>query len=580
MPERFDVVVVGAGHAGCEAALAAARMGARVLLLTQNLDTIGAMSCNPSIGGVAKGQLVRELDALGGEMARNTDRSAILYQTLNLSKGRAMHSPRAQCDKKLYALSMKEAVEAQAGLLCVQDEAAGLLLESGRAAGVLGRRGERYEARAVVLTTGTFLNGLAHVGLQSFPAGRAGDAPAAALSSSLRELGFALGRMKTGTPMRLHARSIDYSACERQDGDASPRPFSHFHERITQPQRPCWITYTSPAAHEVIRGALDRSPLYSGVIQSVGPRYCPSIEDKVVKFPHKERHQIFLEPEGLRTQEVYVNGLSTSLPQDVQRALVRAVAGLERAEIVRYGYAVEYDYCPPTQLERTLETKLVPGLFFAGQLNGTTGYEEAAGQGLLAGVNAVLRGRGEGALALSRADAYLGVLVDDLVTKGVDEPYRMFTSRAEHRLSLRADNADLRLLATGRRLGLIGPAHWDAFRRYREAVELGREFPAEQLAPWSMDQAREQREIQESYSGYIEREQKSAARLKDLDEVELPELDYASIPSLPNEARQKLSRIRPATLGQAGRIPGVSPSDVQIVAVFAARARRAAGSSR
>ncbi len=573
-PKRYDVLVVGAGHAGLEAALAAARMGRATLLLTQNLDTIGAMSCNPSIGGVAKGQLVRELDALGGEMAKNTDRAGLHYKTLNMSKGQAVRSPRAQCDKKLYALSMKEVAESQENLDARQDEAAGLWIDGSRLRGVISKRGTRYEASAVVLTTGTFLDGLAHVGLRSFPSGRAGDQPAVGLSASLRELGLATGRMKTGTPPRLHARSIDYSRCEEQPSDAPPEPFSHFTERVANPLLSCYITYTSARTHEIIRESLDRSPLYSGVIKSIGPRYCPSIEDKVVKFPHKERHQVFLEPEGFRTKEVYVNGLSTSLPEDAQLELVRSVPGLERAEIMRPGYAIEYDYCPPTQLAPTLETKSVPGLFFAGQLNGTTGYEEAAVQGFVAGVNAALRTLDKPPLVLSRDAAYAGVLIDDLVTKGVDEPYRMFTARAEFRLSLRADNADLRLLETGRRLGLIGDEFFARFERYREAVG-GKEFADAELAPWSMSKARAQREIQDSYAGYVLRERKAAEKLRAADAIAIPEdLDFAAVGALPPEARQKLARVRPRTLGQAGRIPGVTPADVQILWVLARRAAR------
>ncbi|HVA66047.1 MAG TPA: tRNA uridine-5-carboxymethylaminomethyl(34) synthesis enzyme MnmG [Elusimicrobiota bacterium] len=571
----YDVLVIGAGHAGAEAALAAARMGAATLLLTQNLDVIGAMSCNPSIGGVAKGQIVRELDALGGEMAKNTDKSALQFRTLNTSKGAAVRSPRAQCDKKLYQFSMKETIESQPNLDAKQDEAAALLSDDAGVRGVASKRGVRYRAKCVILTTGTFLNGLAHVGLETYPAGRSGEPPATKLSASLRELGLETGRLKTGTPPRIHFRSIDFERTERQDGDNPPVPFSHFTARIENPQLPCFITYTNDAAHAVIRGNLDRSPLYSGRIKAAGPRYCPSIEDKVVKFPHKERHQIFLEPEGYRTREVYVNGLSTSLPEDAQEALLRAIPGLERAEIMRYGYAIEYDFCPPTQLHATLETKKIPGLFLAGQINGTTGYEEAAAQGFMAGVNAVLKVRGEAPFILSRDEAYIGVLVDDLVTKGVDEPYRMFTARAEYRLSLRADNADMRLIGAGRRFGLISDDMHERFKRYRDAVLTGASYADEDLAPWSMAKAQEERAIEESYAGYLRRERQTAEKMKKLEYVPIPKnIDFSTLSALGREARHKLAKIQPRTLGQAGRIPGLTPADVQVLWVHAEKSRR------
>ncbi len=573
-PRRYDVIVVGGGHAGVEAALAAARMGRATLLLTQNLDTIAAMSCNPSIGGVGKGQMVREVDALGGEMAKAADRSSFFSQTLNLSKGQAVRSPRAQCDKAAYRAGQKAVVESCANLDPIQDEAWELWVEGSALRGVLSRRGTRYEGKTVVLTTGTFLNGLAHVGLKTHAAGRGGEAPALGISASLRALGFAVGRMKTGTPPRLHSRSIDYSKLERQDGDLIPKPFSHFNVKISNPQLPSWIAYTNALTHRTIRDNLKNSPLYSGKIEGVGPRYCPSIEDKVVKFPSKERHQLFLEPEGWNTSEVYLNGMSTSLPEDAQRALVSSIPGLENALLTRCGYAIEYDFCQPTQLTDTLESRAVPGLFLAGQINGTTGYEEAAGQGLLAGVNAALRVADEGPFRLGRDEAYLGVMIDDLAVRGVDEPYRMFTARAENRLSLRADDADLRLMEKGFALGLIAPEARERFLRYRDLVLGAGEAPDADLSPWSMAKVLEQRAIRSSYEPYISRERREAERLKAAELVEIPpRLDYAAIGALTNESREKLSRLRPRTLGQAGRVPGVTPADLQILWVHSDRAK-------
>lgn len=573
-PKRYEVIVVGGGHAGIEAALASARMGRATLLLTQNLDTIGTMSCNPAVGGVGKGQMVRELDALGGEMAKAADRAGLMFQTLNVGKGRAVWSPRVQCDKFEYRAFQKKVVEETAGLDALQDEAKGLWIEGSRLRGVLGGRGTRYEGACVVLTTGTFLNGLTHVGLESRPGGRGGEPAAVGMSASLSELGHIVGRLKTGTPPRLHGRSIAWEKLEVQRGEDPPKPFSRFTASIQRPQLTCSIAYTGAAAHGLIRDNLDRSPLYSGKIKALGPRYCPSIEDKVVKFPQKERHQLFLEPEGRNTSEIYVNGLSTSLPEDVQRAIVNSIAGLEDALIVRPGYAIEYDFCDPTGLNAALQSKTVPGLFMAGQINGTTGYEEAAAQGFVAGVNAALAARGEAPFTLRRDEAYIGVMIDDLVTRGVDEPYRMFTARAEYRMTLRADNADLRLMGHGRGLGLIDDATFKAFEKYRGLVNGAGSLPDDELFPWDMDDTNEQRDIQTSYAGYISRENAHAERLKAAEMVELPQdIDYMSIGALGHEARQKLTRVKPRTIGQASRIPGLTPSDVQIVWARATRAK-------
>ncbi len=574
-PEEFDVAVVGGGHAGCEAALAAARLGARTLLLTQDLDTIAQMSCNPSIGGVGKGQLVREIDALGGAMAPAADRSMLSGHMLNTSKGAAVRSPRAQCDKKLYQAAMKRALELAPNLRVVQDEAAEVLTKGGRACGVGTARGTRYRAKTVVLTAGTFLRGLIHIGLDTFRGGRYNHPPSDLLSKSLAALGFRLGRLKTGTPMRLHARGIDFKKCERQDPDSPPAPFSHFTRAIANPQLPCWITRTSARTADIIRAGLHRSPLYSGKITSTGPRYCPSIEDKIVKFPHHGAHHLFLEPEGFGTEEYYVNGLSTSLPEGTQAEIVRSVPGLERAEIMRAGYAIEYDYCDPAQLDYTLETRVVPGLFMAGQVNGTTGYEEAAGQGLVAGANAALKALGREPLVLRRDEAYIGVMIDDLVSKGVDEPYRIFTSRAEYRLLLRQDNADLRLAPRALELGLLPAALKRPFEGYRAAVAalLGGGRPkAPPRGPWTLGRARAVAEIEKSYAAYIERNRREAEKMKKFEHVRIPAgFDYRAAKALPNEARHKLDARRPLTLAQAGRIPGVTPADVQLLRVLLER---------
>ncbi|KAF1693920.1 tRNA uridine-5-carboxymethylaminomethyl(34) synthesis enzyme MnmG [Pseudoxanthomonas jiangsuensis] len=622
---RYDVIVIGGGHAGTEAALAAARSGTRTLLLTHNIETVGAMSCNPAIGGIGRGHLVREIDALGGAMAHAADLAGIQWRTLNASKGPAVRATRCQADRALYRQAIRRIVENQPNLTVFQAAVDDLLIGEGAGdavRGVVTQTGLRFEASAVVLTAGTFLAGKIHIGPTQYAAGRMGDPPSTTLAARLRERPFAIDRLKTGTPPRIDGRTLDYSVMEAQPGD-DPLPVMSFLGRAGQHPRqvPCWITHTSERTHEIIRGALDRSPLYSGQIEGIGPRYCPSIEDKVVRFAEKASHQIFVEPEGLDVAEIYPNGISTSLPFDVQLELVRSIRGFERAHITRPGYAIEYDFFDPRGLKPTLETRLVPGLFFAGQINGTTGYEEAAAQGLLAGLNAARHVRGQDGWSPRRDQAYLGVLVDDLITHGTSEPYRMFTSRAEYRLQLREDNADLRLTAIGRDLGLVDDARWARFCAKREAIEaetarlralwatpgnaLGREVEAQlgvavsretnaldlikrpelgyamlmtvpSLGPGTDDaQVAEQVEIGVKYAGYLERQREEIARQRRHEETAIPEgFDYAGVRGLSAEVRQKLERVRPLTLGQAQRIPGMTPAAISLLLVHLERARR------
>ncbi len=617
--DSYEVIVVGGGHAGTEAALAAARMGARTLLLSHNIETLGQLSCNPAIGGIGKGHLVKEVDALGGVMARATDRGGIQFRTLNASKGPAVRATRAQADRVRYKAAIRYALEHQPNLDLFQQAVDDLIVEGERVTGVVTQMGLKFQARAVVLSTGTFLGGRIHIGLNNYAGGRAGDAPANALSRRLRELPFNVSRLKTGTPPRIDSRTIDYSQLAQQPGDDPAPVFSYMGSRDEHPRQvSCHITHTNARTHEIIRGGLSRSPMYTGVIEGVGPRYCPSIEDKVVRFADKSAHQIFIEPEGLECNEIYPNGISTSLPFDVQLELVRSIEGFSQARIMRPGYAIEYDFFDPRDLRPSLETKFIQGLFFAGQINGTTGYEEAAAQGLLAGLNAVLKLRDQAAWCPRRDEAYLGVLVDDLISKGTQEPYRMFTSRAEFRLLLREDNADLRLTEQGRRLGLVADERWQRFEQKREAIEreqqrlrdiwvqpntpLAEQVTALFDSPISKEtraldllarpdvnyaqlcglpslgpalgdgEAAEQLEIQARYAGYIKRQQVEIDRLQANDALKLPDsFDYAAVRGLSAEVREKLIRRRPATIGQASRIPGLTPAAISLLLIHLKR---------
>jgi tRNA uridine 5-carboxymethylaminomethyl modification enzyme len=615
LDETYDVIVVGGGHAGCEAAYCAAKMGSSVLLITMNMQSIAQMSCNPAMGGVAKGQIVREIDALGGGSGIITDKSMIQFRMLNKSKGPAMWSPRVQSDRMLFAQYWREQLESTPGLNMFQDMVSGLLVSDGTIHGVKTSLGLEFRSKTVILTSGTFMNGLIHVGDQNFGGGRAGERASTGITEELIQLGFEAGRMKTGTPPRIDGRTIDYSLMEEQPGDEHPGQFSFTGENKLKKQRSCWITHTSQEVHDTLKKGFDRSPLFNGAIKGTGPRYCPSIEDKIDRFSEKSSHQIFVEPEGWSTVEVYVNGFSTSLPIEIQHEALRKVQGFKNAKFFRPGYAIEYDYFPPTQLKHTLETKLVSGLYFAGQINGTTGYEEAACQGLMAGVNASLKVKGEAPFILGRADAYIGVLIDDLITKGTDEPYRMFTSRAEYRLLLRQDNADIRLTVLGHKIGLAGEARMKVLKLKQSQIQKGQQeldknlplasinevlqLKDEKLAKekiktnklvarpglylkdfkesfqtqdWWNNEVVEQLEIDIKYGGYIARERDNVAKMKRLNDKEIPgNFNYLKVKGLSYEGRDKLEMIRPATIAQAGRISGISQSDIHVLLVYMGR---------
>jgi len=603
MNKEYDVIVVGAGHAGCEAALASGRMGCRVLFITMNLDTIGQLSCNPAVGGLAKGQLVKEIDAIGGEMGRLTDSTAIQYRRLNASKGHAVRSSRAQVDRIKYRVTMREVVEAEKNISIKQALIDEILVKNYEVRGVKNSIGEEFYSKTVIITPGTFLNGLIHIGLTHFGGGRLGDFPSVALSENIKAIGFHIMRFKTGTCARLDGRTIDYSKTTVQNGDNNPLPFSFSTKGVVVPQLPCYITYTNDKTHEIIKKNLNRSPLYTGIIKATGVRYCPSIEDKIVRFPDHERHQIFLEPEGRTTYEVYPNGISTSLPIDVQIEMVRSIPGLENVEFLRPGYGIEHDVVDPTQLKHTMETKLVKGLYFAGQINGTTGYEEAGAQGLVAGVNAALKVKGKDPFIMTRDESYIGVLVDDLVTKGTNEPYRMFTSRAEYRLVLREDNADLRLTEKGHNLGLVREGDYKRFCEKKKEIELGAKLLKEtRITPKDLDDVKkpisleeylrrppvgfndivkylggrnfstdvmEQVEIQVKYWGYIKKENERIDRFRKLEEMRIPdEMDFTNIPGLSKEVSEKLKKFKPISIGHAGRISGVTPAALSILMVY------------